>query len=354
MAYTSQLGTSDSRLNDLRLGLSADNVVAGSATFAHAATLAVVGTLVTPFMFGAATFAHTASLEAAPTVATYGAATFAHTATLSVQPNVPILGSATFAHTASLSAAPSVSMAGAATFAHTASLSISGLVLRTYKHVDFEVPSWGELAYEPTTASPIAITQATAAAYPDRGSVGARVVAPAGDGTTGYVAHDLGAEQALLHARLLVRVHSWDTGTVTVMDGLDAADATAWSLVYDHDAGTMTATASTGETASWSPPTGLGWHCVEVVADEAAGTLALYGDGELRATATGVVGSLATQTVRAGAIGKAPGSSGELHLDEWRLANRDVGPVRVAPRESMVGTSAYAAAGSGSWEDDPY
>jgi uncharacterized protein (TIGR03790 family) len=170
--------------------------------------------------------------------------------------------------------------------------------------------------------------QSEAAAFPDRGAVGLRVTLSEGPAGR-YLSHDLGADHARLHARLLLRVDETATGQAQIMGAQTATDQAAWGLELDADAAAVHLLVDHATVISQSLPSGLSWQCLEVKLDTNANTAALWINGVLAAEVTGNFNGLAMRYGWLGALAKTPEASGVCDLDEWHLAGEDIGPVIV-------------------------
>jgi len=205
------------------------------------------------------------------------------------------------------------------------------------KHIDFEPPTWGELASGPAgSGGGAALTQDADAAFPDRGDTGALLTLTIGAGEH-YVAHDLGAEQATLFVRVMLNVSGLANGSVTLLRGLDSGAVETLHAAYDATTGVLTVTLATTDTLTATLVSGLAWHCVEIELDaDASGNARLHVNGIEVDSASGDFSSLPTQAVRIGCNSKDTATTGDLYLDEWVMSTTYVGPVVVEPTGSYA------------------
>jgi len=177
------------------------------------------------------------------------------------------------------------------------------------------------------------LTQSAAAAFPDRprDSTGAGLLVSMTQGAGGeYVQHDLASEQAVLHMRLLMNPATASNGAVRIAGGNDAQRHETWFIEYDTDARQLTANLADGTMLS-ATLNALPWHAVELKIDTSAGEAELWINGLPVDSATGGYADLAAQYVWLGAVFKDTALAGDIHLDEWTIADSYIGPVIVPP-----------------------
>lgn len=186
----------------------------------------------------------------------------------------------------------------------------------------------------------VSLSQTAAAAFPDRpgGGAGTGVLVALTSGTGGeHVSHDLGSEQAVLHVRCLLGPSTVMGGEVVVMAGFDGLGDEAFRVAYTTNTRVIKVTLATGDELSATLPAGLAWHCIELMIDTVAGEAGLWIDGVSRDTVSGGLGSLTVREVWLGGLLKDTGVTGDLHLDEWVMADAYIGPVVVAPSVDHAG-----------------
>lgn len=200
------------------------------------------------------------------------------------------------------------------------------------KHVDFEVPNFGELApgalmQEPTPGATLA--QSAQAAFPDRGATGLLVDLVEGAGGA-WLNHDLGAEHEPVFVRVLLGCGSAAGGAVRVLGGRADDGSDSWWLTYDAQGRAVTLQLKSGQNV-WAPLNALAWHCIEVKVDTAGGEAALWVNGFLQTT-TPTSTVLPTREVWLGAAQKDEALAGTLYLDEWVIGESAIGQVIVPPK----------------------
>ena len=211
-----------------------------------------------------------------------------------------------------------------------------------HKHIDFQVPGWGEFLAGPVPGVNSLLTQSGSASFPDRpseGGVGLLVSMSVG-GEGSYLSHDLGAEQSVLHVRLLLNAQDVSGGAVTLLAGLDGADVECMRVTLNATGGDLAVWFLGGTTLSAAIDPGLSWHCVEMAVDTVADQADLWINGVAADKASADLSGSTIQTVQLGAVQKDTNTVGELYLDELILADSYVGPVVVEPGEPHAGDPA--------------
>lgn len=180
----------------------------------------------------------------------------------------------------------------------------------------------------PTGQTGVTLTQSTEAAFTDRtAGAGLKVTMnPSGDGQ--YLQRDLNETRTRIHTRCMIRSQAAG-GNVTFLRGLDAAASETFRVVLDAVSGQIRLVLATGQSLSGDPPAGLSWHAVEAGFDIDTGSAALWINGRLVDTITGDLTGMATRAMWIGAPFKGASTIGELHLDEWIIADQYIGPVRL-------------------------
>ena len=187
----------------------------------------------------------------------------------------------------------------------------------------------------------VSISQSVSAAFGDRvgpDGVGVGLLVEMVSGNDGqYLEHDLGAEQQVLHVRVMLNAAAASGGEVIFCRTLDASGDEVLRAGYAADSRTVTVTLATSDTLSFILPTdGPAWHCVEVQIDAAGGDAALFVNGIERDTASGSFSALTVRYVRLGGIYKNTAVTGTLYLDEWIMADAYIGPVIRPPVSSYA------------------
>jgi len=173
------------------------------------------------------------------------------------------------------------------------------------------------------------LTQSEAAAFPDRGRTGLLVSLLPGPGGA-YLSVELQDDLPAWHARWTMRDAGLAGGSAVVFACFDDGGAEVCRVTFDPALSRITALLATGQDLVADLPPHLAWHCVEVAVDTAAGGAALWINGVQRAATVGDYTALAARTFWLGAPLKDADLAGDLHLDEWVIADDDVGSVRVA------------------------
>lgn len=175
----------------------------------------------------------------------------------------------------------------------------------------------------------VTLSQTSAAGFPDRGVRGLRVMFEPGNGG-GYLSHDLGAAQAVLHVRLALAPVDAAGGAVRVAGGENDAGEPTWWMDYDAEARSVTVVLGDGGSLG-VVLNALSWHVIELKLDTLAGEAKLWLNGVDAASHGGAFSSMATRRAWIGGVFKDTALSGELWMDEWVLATQRIGPVRVDP-----------------------
>jgi len=179
----------------------------------------------------------------------------------------------------------------------------------------------------------VTLTQSSTATFPDRPSVsgmGMLVSMASGNGS-GYVEHDLGIEQSVLHTRVLLNPVTVSGGVVVMLAGLDQWGVETFRVTYDAGNRLVTVVLSTSETLAATLFAGVPWHCIELKIDTVNGQSELWLNGISMGSVTGVFTSLVTRRLLLGAVIKDVAVAGDLYLDEWVMADGYIGPVVVEP-----------------------
>lgn len=192
----------------------------------------------------------------------------------------------------------------------------------------------------------VTLIQSGEAGFPDRPrGGGAGLVVRMAAGLEGqYLEQTLDADATIVHARLMLHPASASGGKVTVLQGRSLSDCESWRLMFDATVGAMTLRLMGGMTLNGSLAAGLGWQCVEVGVDVAAGTARLWINGVLADERTGLTGLRAAGRLWLGGIWKDEGMTGDVWLDEWVTADDYIGPVVVeAEREDASDAARWLA-----------
>gem|GEM_PF-2353096 len=184
--------------------------------------------------------------------------------------------------------------------------------------------------------------QSGEAGFPDRPrGGGAGLLVRMQTGLEGqYLEQSLGADAAIMHARLMLHPVNASGGRVTVLQGRSLSDDESWRLMFDAPVGVMTLRLMGGVTLSGPLAVTLGWQCVEVGVDVAAGTARLWINGMLADERTGLAGLRAAGRLRLGGMWKDEGTTGDAWLDEWVIADQYIGPVVAAAERDDAGDAA--------------
>lgn len=214
-----------------------------------------------------------------------------------------------------------------------------------FKHIDFQVPGFGELAQPPTVtsgtpgATPVLLDQDAAAGFSDHGpgAVGLHATLSAGLGD-GHIEHALPAP-AVLHARVVLAPRTAVGGSVRFAGGSASDGTPRWWLSLDADTRAVSLNIPGHSPITATLSSALDWHTVEVRIDSAVGAASLRVNGVPAGGATGLV-LAATERAWLGARDKPTSMTGQLALDGWVLADEPVGPARVLPNHDHAGDPA--------------
>ncbi|MHB1156099.1 MAG: hypothetical protein ACYC26_04590 [Phycisphaerales bacterium] len=192
----------------------------------------------------------------------------------------------------------------------------------------------------------VTLIQSGEAGFPDRprgGGTGLVVRMAAGlEGQ--YLEQTLDADAVIVHARLMLHPANASGGNVAVLQGRSLSDCESWRLMFDATGGTMTLRLMGGMTLNGSLATALGWQCVEMGVDVAAGTARLWINGVLADERTDLTGLRAAGRLWLGGIWKDDATVGDVWLDEWVIAEDYIGPVVVdAKREDASDAARWLA-----------
>ncbi|MFW6059384.1 MAG: hypothetical protein ACODAQ_04340 [Phycisphaeraceae bacterium] len=177
------------------------------------------------------------------------------------------------------------------------------------------------------------MTQSATAGFPDRprDTPGMGLLVSMTNGNDGaYLEHDLGASRALLHVRFALNPASAKNGSVRLAGASDAQHEPVWWIDYECDLRAVTVAFADGTTLS-ATLSALAWHVIELRIDTGAEEAVLWINGVVAGATTGAFNPLAARYTWIGAFFKDTALSGELFLDEWCLADQEIGPVTVAP-----------------------
>jgi uncharacterized protein (TIGR03790 family) len=218
------------------------------------------------------------------------------------------------------------------------------------KHIDFEVPGFGEFAEPPSTP---AITQALGVTPTELPGQTALRIDTAGD--SGRLEHELAQPADVLHVRLLFNASQVTGGLIIFALGFDDAGVPAWLLSYN--ALTRTIRLSVGASQlSVTPPVTPAWHALEFTLDSVNGAIALRLNGVERGSDSAAVSP--TRNVWIGIVSTSGSIAGPIDLDHIVLADAPIGlPVARAqadhagdPRRWLVVYN-RADADSAAWAD---
>jgi uncharacterized protein (TIGR03790 family) len=186
------------------------------------------------------------------------------------------------------------------------------------------------------------LSQSALASFPDRpdqGGISLDVAMSLGD-QGAYLAHDLGAEQAVFHARFVFNPWGVIGGRVTVLAGLDSLNVESLRLTYDTGSRALSVWFPGGTTLSAVLDGVVAWQCVEVSVDTVAGQADLWINGVLADQANADLSASTIQTVWFGAVYKETGLVGSMFMDEVCFADSYIGPVIVVPKLTHAGEPA--------------
>ncbi|MFN3167521.1 MAG: hypothetical protein ACE37H_10705 [Phycisphaeraceae bacterium] len=185
------------------------------------------------------------------------------------------------------------------------------------KHIDFEVPGFGEFAAPPTSP---ALTQVPGVAPPEL--PGQAVLRIDTGGTPGLLVQSLGAPVSTLSTRLMLNASQVIGGTITLAVGFDAGGAPVWLLTLDAVAGAVRL--DVGATRlSVDLPDAPAWHVIECGLDASAGTIALWLNGLERGSAG--VSLSPTRDVWMGIALTSGSIMGPLDIAHWVFADTPIG-----------------------------
>lgn len=198
---------------------------------------------------------------------------------------------------------------------------------------DRPLPPSAIAAHHQAGVGPAATTlsQTTAAAYPDspggpplglRGSIG-----PGNAGVSRSITTASPTDPT--HTRITIRPGSLSTGSGTVLRAIDGSERpVAWIRLAND----QTVTLHTNDQASVPVelPNALPWHSLELVTYAASATAKLYINGQLAATLATLAGEGVVR-IDVGVM-DCRDASGTIDLDEWVVADTDIGPPIAIPR----------------------
>ena len=198
------------------------------------------------------------------------------------------------------------------------------------KHIDFQVPNFGELASGPDTGVPeTVLIQTTASGMPDGphpSPVGLEVQYTSGSNGN-HIAHALTASQDPLHLRFYLNPNTATGGETMVLSGLDASDVVTFEVYLNLNTNQLRIELASGQTLSSSLIAGIDWQCVELAIDRASGVAFLWINGNQHDSVSADLSALDSRTLRLGPVSRDTGNSGSLYLDEWIIADSYIGPI---------------------------
>jgi len=197
------------------------------------------------------------------------------------------------------------------------------------KHIDFEVPGFGEFAEPPSTP---AITQALGVTPPELPGQTALRIDTAGD--SGRLEYELAQPADVLHTRLMLNVSQVTGGQIIFALGFDDDGVPAWLLTYDAPTRALRLTVG-GSQLAVTLPDALAWHAVEFKLESVAGSIALRLNGIERDSDTAAVSP--TRNVWLGIVSTSGSIAGPIDLDHVVFADAPLGLPAAEPQTDHAG-----------------
>ncbi|NJL32440.1 MAG: hypothetical protein HC898_12950, partial [Phycisphaerales bacterium] len=143
-----------------------------------------------------------------------------------------------------------------------------------------------------------------------------------------WVGHAWAARPVTLHSRVMLRMVSGGEGQVVFLRGLGSDGLPRFSLDANPQARQITLRLPSGDAQVADLPWAIAWHCIEVGANSNTGVLRLWINGVLRCELNTYPPELEIAELRLGGFYKDYELTGEYHLNDWRIEENYIGPVR--------------------------